>query len=337
MKKKTKKEQIIKEYNKLSNRRKQIIKLCVLLFFVSATIVFYIFSTELFSETSVFRNHVSDNQTLQKLYESIPPIFKCIQIFTIFVLVFMIIKIIFSRIFAKSRKGITIVKLVCSFLKYLLGVIAILMMLSAFGVDTTTLLASVGILTLVVGLGAQSLIADVIAGMFIVFESEFEVGDIVVIDGWRGTVSEIGIRATRIVDAGGNIKIINNSAISSVINQTEQISIAKCVVGIDYGESLERVEKIINDNLPKMKKNIPDILEGPFYRGVTALNTSSVDLLFIAKCEEENIYQVQRDMNRAIKLIFDANDINIPFTQVVVNEPSAKKDLKNNSYSSKGN
>ena len=322
-------------FKKMSHKKQQIIKLIVLLFFVAVTIVFYIFSTELFSETSVFKNHVSNNQTLQKLYESIPAIFKCIQIFTIFVLIFMIIKIIFSKIFAKSRKGITIVKLVCSFLKYLLGIIAILMMLSAFGVDTTTLLASVGILTLVIGLGAQSLIADVIAGMFIVFESEFEVGDIVVIDGWRGTVSEIGIRATRIVDAGGNIKIINNSAISSVINQTEEKSVAKCIVGIDYGESLERVEKIINENLPKMQKNIPDIIEGPFYRGVTALNTSSVDLLFIAKCEEDNIYQVQRDMNRAIKLIFDANDVNIPFTQVVVNQPAEKKDLKNNSYSSK--
>ena len=334
-KKQTQTDKIMKEYNKLSTRKKNIIKLSILLFFVAATILFYIFSTELFSDTSVFKNHVSDNQTLQKLYEYIPAFFKTIQIFTIFVLVFMIFKIIFNRIFARSRKGITIVKLVCSFLKYLLGVIAILMMLSAFGVDTTTLLASVGILTLVVGLGAQSLIADVIAGMFIVFESEFEVGDIVVIDGWRGTVSEIGIRATRIVDAGGNIKIINNSAISSVINQTEEKSIAKCVVGIDYGESLERVEAIINENLPKMKKNIPDILEGPFYRGVTALNTSSVDLLFIAKCEEENIYQVQRDMNRAIKLIFDANDINIPFTQVVVNNPGEKKNLKNNSYSKK--
>lgn len=334
-KKQTQTDKIRNEYNKLSSRKKNIIKLSILFFFVAVTIVFYIFSTELFSDTSVFKNHVSDNQTLQKLYEYIPAIFKTIQIFTIFVLVFMIIKIIFSRIFARSRKGITIVKLVCSFLKYLLGVIAILMMLSAFGVDTTTLLASVGILTLVVGLGAQSLIADVIAGMFIVFESEFEVGDIVVIDGWRGTVSEIGIRATRIVDAGGNIKIINNSAISSVINQTEEKSIAKCIVGIDYGESLERVEAVINENLPKMKKNIPDILEGPFYRGVTALNTSSVDLLFLAKCEEENIYQVQRDMNRAIKLIFDANDINIPFTQVVVNTPSEKKNLKNNSYSKK--
>ena len=322
-----------KEYKKMSERKKNVIKLSILFFFVGVTVLFYVFSTELFSETSVFKNQVSANQTLQKLYESIPAIFKCIQIFTIFVLIFMIIKIIFSRIFARSRKGITIVKLTCSFLKYLLGVIAILMMLSAFGVDTTTLLASVGILTLVIGLGAQSLIADVIAGMFIVFESEFEVGDIVVIDGWRGTVSEIGIRATRIVDAGGNIKIINNSAISSVINQTEQTSIAKCIVGIDYGESLERVEKVINENLPKMKKNIPDIIEGPIYRGVTALNTSSVDLLFIAKCEEENIYQVQRDMNRAIKLVFDANDINIPFTQVVVNEAGPKKDLRHNSYS----
>ena len=322
-------------FKKMSHKKQQIIKLIVLLFFVAVTIVFYIFSTELFSETSVFKRNVSTNQTLQKLYESIPAIFKCIQIFTIFVLIFMIIKIIFSKIFAKSRKGITIVKLSCSFLKYLLGVIAILMMLSAFGVDTTTLLASVGILTLVIGLGAQSLIADVIAGMFIVFESEFEVGDIVVIDGWRGTVSEIGIRATRIVDAGGNIKIINNSAIASVINQTEEKSIAKCIVGVDYGESLERVEAVINENLAKMKANIPDILEGPFYKGVTALNTSSVDLLFIAKCEEENIYQVQRDMNRAIKLIFDANDISIPFTQVVVNEAGPKKDLTNNSYSKK--
>ena len=317
----------------MSYRKKQITKLIILSLLVAITVVFYIFSTELFSETSVFKNVVSTNQTLQKLYESIPAICKCIQIFTIFVLVFMIIKIIFSKIFAKSRKGITIVKLLCSFLKYLLGVIAILMMLSAFGVDTTTLLASVGILTLVIGLGAQSLIADVIAGMFIVFESEFEVGDIVVIDGWRGTVSEIGIRATRIVDAGGNIKIINNSAISSVINQTEEISIAKCIVGIDYGESLERVEKIINDNLSKMRDNIPDIIEGPLYKGVTALNTSSVDLLFIAKCNEENIYQVQRDLNRAIKLVFDANDINIPFTQVVVNEAGPKKDLRHNSYS----
>ena len=197
------------------------------------------------------------------------------------------------------------------------------------------MLASVGILTLVIGLGAQSLIADVIAGLFIVFENEFQVGDIVVIEGWRGTVSEIGIRSTRIVDAGGNIKIINNSSIGSIINQTEQLSIAKCIIGTEYSANLEEIEKVIGENLQKIAQNIPQIVEGPFYKGVAALNSSSVDLLFIAKCEEENIYQVQRDLNRAIKLMFDANKINVPFQQVVLNQANNKTDNSNNIYSKK--
>ena len=74
-KKQTQTDKIMKEYNKLSTRKKNIIKLSILLFFVAATILFYIFSTELFSDTSVFKNHVSDNQTLQKLYEYIPAFF----------------------------------------------------------------------------------------------------------------------------------------------------------------------------------------------------------------------------------------------------------------------
>ena len=61
---------------------------------------------------------------------------------------------------------------------------------------------------------------------------------------------------------------------------------AKCVVGIEYGESLTRVELVVKDNLEKIKENIPAILEGPYYKGVTMLNTSSVDLLFVAKCKE---------------------------------------------------
>ena len=71
-----------------------------------------------------------------------------------------------------------------------------------------------------------------------------------------------------------------------------------------------------------LKEHIPAIIEGPYYKGVTALGASSVDLLFIAKCREEDIFQVQRDMNSELKLLFDANDIGIPFPQVVVNQPA---------------
>ena len=77
-------------------------------------------------------------------------------------------------------------------------IIAAFAILSTWGVNTSTLLASAGVLTLVIGLGAQSLVADVVAGLFIVIEGEYLVGDIVVIDGWRGTVKEIGIRTTKV-------------------------------------------------------------------------------------------------------------------------------------------
>ena len=205
-----------------------------------------------------------------------------------------------------------------SLIKWIIIIITILLVLNAFGVDTSTLLASAGILALVIGLGAQSLIADIIAGFFIVFEEEYQVGDIITIDGFRGTVSDIGIRVTKIIDAGGNVKIMNNSDIKSIINQTSELSIAKCIMSIDYDESVERVELVFKKNLERIKKNIPGILDGPYYKGVNQLNTSSVDLFFIAKCKEEDIYQVQRDLNRELYLMFKENNITVPFTQVVV-------------------
>ena len=101
---------------------------------------------------------------------------------------------------------------------------------------------------------------------------------------------------------------------------TSQLSLAISEVDIEYSESLERVELVVKDNLESLKKNIPDIAEGPFYMGVSKLGASGVTLRFTAKCPETQKYQVERDMNRQMKLLFDRNGINIPFTQVVVHE-----------------
>lgn len=142
-----------------------------------------------------------------------------------------------------------------------------------------------------------------------------------VIDGWRGEIEEIGIRSTRIVDSGGNVKIINNSEIKSVVNQTQNLSVVSTIISIEYGESLPRVEVVIRDNLDKIKEAIPQIVEGPFYKGVKTLGASSVDLLFMSNCRESDYFVVSRAMNRELKLLFDENNINIPFPQVVVNRP----------------
>ena len=203
--------------------------------------------------------------------------------------------------------------------KYAAAIAIVLVSLGIWGVDTTAIVTGAGVLTLVIGLGCQSLISDIVAGIFMLFEGDIKVGDIVVIDGWRGTVQQIGLRRTRIEDAVGNINIVNNAAISNIINNTQDLSVALVDVGTEYNESILRIEEVIEAALPEMKKHIPAIVEGPYYKGVSALGESSVNIRLIAKCKEEDKYQVERDLNRELKILFDANDINIPFNQVVLN------------------
>ena len=251
------------------------------------------------------------------LEHAIPNTLRTIQIIGIAV-TFGIALHYLARIVFVGKKAKTISRLVVSFLKWVIALCAVFFTMDAWGADTTTILASAGVLTLIIGLGSQSLVADILAGIFIVFEGEFQVGDIVIIDGWRGEVTEIGMRTTKLIDAGYNVKIVNNSEIKTIINQTQELSLAKAYVSIGYGARLEKVESIIADNLESFKQKIPAIVEGPFYKGVSELGESGVTLLFVAKCQEGDIYQVQRDMNREIKIMFDDNGIEIPFNQLVV-------------------
>ena len=219
-------------------------------------------------------------------------------------------------------KGNAIIDILCSLIKYASVIVILFFVLKAFGVDTTAVVTGLSIVTLIIGLALQPLLQDVIAGLFIVFEHVFEVGDIVVVGGFRGTVKEIGIRTTRIEDAGGNVKLVNNSDLRALVNMSDQLSIASCEIGIEYGESLERVEAILKEHMPEVQAAIPEIVEGPFYKGVSALADSSVNLKFVAKCKEGSKYQVERDMNRQFKLLFDKYNVNIPFPQVVLNQPT---------------
>jgi len=230
-----------------------------------------------------------------------------------------------SNILVKVSDGVknnslkTTLLLLGNVVKYAAAIAIVLVALGIWGVDTTAIVTGAGVITLVIGLGCQSLISDIVAGIFMLFEGDIKVGDIVVIDGWRGTVKQIGLRRTKIEDAVGNINIVNNAAISNIINNTQDLSVALVDVGTEYNESILRIEEVIEGALPEMKKHIPAIVEGPFYKGVSALGESCVNIRLIAKCKEEDKYQVERDLNRELKILFDANDINIPFNQIVLN------------------
>ncbi|MDO5112011.1 MAG: mechanosensitive ion channel [Clostridia bacterium] len=212
----------------------------------------------------------------------------------------------------------TIGRLLSSVIRFVAIVYGIFRCLTLLGVDAAALLASAGILTLVIGLGAQKLIADFLAGIFIVCEGSFRVGDIVTIGGFRGSVLEIGMRTTKIMDASGDIKVFNNSDISGILNMTKEMSFAFCDVGIEYNESIERVEMVLQEAFPAIRKRLPAIKDGPFYKGISELGDSCVVIKIVAKCAEQDRVQLNRDLNREIKLVFDKNNINIPYPQVVL-------------------
>lgn len=272
------------------------------------------------------RSNIWDiNKTLISLKSHIPVLINSLIYIVIVYAVCRVVRIIFSAKMQKSSRAKTIFSLLDGFVKYACALTIIILVLRACGVDTAALVASVGVLTLIVGLGAQPLIADIIAGIFIIFEDEYHAGEIVTINDFRGTVMEIGIRSTRLMDAAGNIKIINNSSIGDVINLSRELSLAVVDCDFPYDVPVEVVENILNDNFEKIAKNIPAIKEGPYYKGVCMYKDSNVTIKIVAKCLEDDRFQVERDLNREYRRLLKENDIDISYPQVVVNYSQEKE------------
>ena len=290
------------------------VKIIILIIMAAAVVCSYVFHDWIFAADSVFNRGVSSSEFLNGLLALVPKIVRAVQIVTIMLVITAIVLGIINRAFKRSQREITIVRLISNMIKCVVTVIMVIAVLAVWGIDTTALITGAGVITLVVGLGMQSLIGDVVAGLFIVFENEFNVGDIITVGDFRGTVVSIGIRTTKL-EAVGNIKIINNSDIRGVLNQTVNPSTAKSLIDIEYGDSLERVEEIIKTKLPEIK--IDGIIEGISYDGVASLGASGVTLQF-TKCYEGDIFAVQREMNKRLKVMFDENGIGIPFPQIVV-------------------
>ncbi len=237
----------------------------------------------------------------------------------IFVWILNKVMLLLVNIFTKKgQRSETIGDLLRSVVKYLSVIIAAFLILSSWGVQTPTLLAGAGIIGLAVSFGAQSLIEDIFSGLFIIFEKQFQVGDIVQIGDFRGIVKDISLRITKFEDLNGDVKIINNSDIRGAINSSSSLSPAICDISIGYGADIEKVETIIKSNLEAIGKQIPKIVEGPFYAGVDKLADSSVVIRVVGRCQEIDKKTVVRALNREMKILFDKNKIEIPFPQLVV-------------------
>lgn len=262
------------------------------------------------------------SNNLGKIISSIIIIF-----LTFFILKFS--KLAFKKIGNKAgpaqKRKKTVGKLLSSVTRYTLGIISIILVLSIWGVNVGPALAGLGIMGLVIGLGAQKFINDLIAGFFIIFEQHYDVDDVVEAQGFKGVVTDIGLKTTKIKNWKGDVKILSNGDMTNITNFSRNLSIAIVEFGVAYKEDIGKVLEVLTTNLPKFKALNPVIVEEPVVSGVIALNSSSVDIRVIAKTLNEQHYGVERSLRKFIKDLLDEHDIEIPFPQVVVHQPEPSK------------
>ncbi len=217
-------------------------------------------------------------------------------------------------------KSATMSTVCCSVTKYIIYFFMLCYMLAIWGVDPTSLLAIGGVASVAVGLGAQSIIQDILAGVFILTEDQFGVGDVVKIEGCSGTVESIGMRTTRLRSMDGDMYIIPNGQIKIVTNMSKGFNRAIIDVGISYNENIDTVIKILTEELNKIYKEntVGGMLDCPMVLGVESLADSSVIIRIKADCSVGENWNVERQLRRLIKNAFDREGIEIPFPQQVV-------------------
>lgn len=217
----------------------------------------------------------------------------------------------------RGHRSDTVITITQSLLKYAAAIVILCWGLSILGVNVSTIMASVGIVALIVGFGAESLIADVITGFFMLFENQYNVGDIVEVAGFRGTVSEIGIRTTSITDPGGNVKIINNSNMKDILNRSNNASRALSDIQVPYETDIPAFEEKLPDMLSGIYAGHKDVMrDKPVYLGIEELGDSGITLRFVVEVNESDIFSVRRILNRELLVKFREAGVEVPFPQM---------------------
>lgn len=230
-----------------------------------------------------------------------------------------------SKISERKRETLTVV--LSSVIKYVVYFIVICSILTTFGINITSLITVAGVGSVAIGFGAQSLVQDVITGMFILFEDQFGVGDIITIDTLTGTVESIGIRTTMIRSFEGDLHIIPNGSIKIITNMSKEFNRAKVDVGIAYEEDIDNAIKVLENEMDNIynEKLIEGLIKKPEVLGIVNLGDSQVTIRILADTEIGENWYVEREIRRLVKNRLDKENIEIPYPKSVITVFENKK------------
>ncbi len=237
-----------------------------------------------------------------------------------------------SKDAANSQRAHTLLPLIRKVILVALTVVVGLTVLSELGINIAPLLAGAGVVGLAVGFGAQTLVRDIITGLFILIEDTVSVGDYVALAGHGGTVEALSIRSIRLRDPSGTVHTIPFSDVTTVINYTREFAYAVLEIGVAYKEDVDRVTQVIEEVGREMRQDPEQqihILDDLQVQGLDRFDDSAVVIKVRMKTAPGMQWAIKRAFNRLLKRRFDAEGIEIPFPQRTIwfaEEPGANAD-----------
>jgi len=249
-------------------------------------------------------------------------------IITIFVsfIAYRLAKTLINKVFGFRGKNIDqnktkmIKDLISNIVKYFIIVMAMLIILEIYGIDTKALITSLGVLGLVAGLAVQDALKDLVSGITIIIEDQYRIGDTVKVNNFKGEVISLGMKTTRIKAFTGEILIIPNHLITEVINYSHSKSLAIVDVSISYESDIDKAISVLNKMAENISKDMESLTGNIEVLGVQNLGSSSVDIRIIAETRPLENFGVEREIRKQAKLALDKNKISIPYPQVVIHD-----------------
>ena len=215
----------------------------------------------------------------------------------------------------QSQRVSTLGSLLRSVVTFIIVLITILTVMQVIGLPLGPVLASAGVGGVALGFGAQSLVKDFLSGVFMIFEDQYGVGDVIDTGEAIGTVEEVGLRVTRLRDANGVVWYIRNGEIVRIGNRSQGWSVATVDTEVSYAESAERVTELIAqvaqalDDDPSWSERL---LEEPQVVGVESIVGSTMTIRTFAKCAPNQHFAVQRELRERIKKVLDDAGVKPP-------------------------
>lgn len=214
--------------------------------------------------------------------------------------------------FISEKKNLTYIRMFKSIIGSALAILTALTILEVFGVNVTSMLAGVGIASVVIGFALQDALKDMIRGLEIISGNYYDIGDLIKFGDNLGIVQSITLRTTRIQDINSmNIVSIANRNIDKVEVDTGYIYIP---VPLPYELEIKKADAAMAEIVKKLTKT--ELVTSAAYQGLTTINNSSLDYQVVITCNPTDRLQARRNALHAIVETLEANKITIPFTQI---------------------